>query len=89
MNVKEVLGDLGFKGLKDYNRDFRYGQKLHLTIDKKTGNWYNYKTNSWRPSRLLSKRSFKCKLERSKKVAKRTSQLYPTQLLQKLKFTIL
>ena len=51
MNVKEVLGDLGLKGLKDYNRDFRYGQKLHLTIDKKTGNWYNYKTNSGGPRR--------------------------------------
>ena len=35
MNVKDVLGDLGLKGLKDYNRDFRYGQNLHLTIDKK------------------------------------------------------
>ena len=67
MNVKDVLGDLGLKGLKDYNRDFRYGQKLHLTIDKKTGNWYNYKTNAGGPLSYLVKDILDVSVEDAKK----------------------
>ena len=55
MDVKEILSDLGYKGLKNYNRDFRYGDKGHLTIDKRNGNWYNYKTNSGGPISHLVK----------------------------------
>lgn len=67
MNVKEVLGDLGLKGIKDYNRDFRYGQKLHLTIDKKTGNWYNYKTNAGGPLVYLVKEILNVNVDEAKK----------------------
>ena len=67
MNVKEILGDLGLKGVKDYSRDYRYGDKLHLTIDKKSGNWYNYKTNSGGPLAYLVKETLNLSVEDSKK----------------------
>ena len=67
MNVKEILGDLGLKGLKDYSRDYRHGDKLHLTIDKKSGNWYNYKTNAGGPLAYLVKEVLSLSLCDSKK----------------------
>lgn len=67
MDVKEVLSDLGYKGLKNYNRDFRYGDKLHLTVDKKTGNWYNYKTSSGGPISYLVKETLNVSIGDAKK----------------------
>jgi 5S rRNA maturation endonuclease (ribonuclease M5) len=67
MDVKSILGDLGLKGLKDYSRDYRYGEKLHLTIDKKTGNWYNYKTNAGGPLAYLVKEILNTNIADSKK----------------------
>ena len=67
MDVKEILSDLGYKGLKDYNRDFRYGKKLHLTIDKKSGNWYNYKTCSGGPLSHLVKETLSVSVSEAKK----------------------
>ncbi len=67
MEVKDILGDLGLKGLKNYNRDFRYGEKLHLTIDKKNGNWYNYKTNSGGPLVYLVQETLNVSFSEAKK----------------------
>ena len=78
MDVKEILSDLGYKGLKIYNRDFRYGEKLHLTIDRKTGNWYNYKSNSGGPISYLVKETLSISLNDAKKWLKERHNFYPT-----------
>ncbi len=46
MEIKDILGDLGYTNLQDYNQDFRHGKNVHLSINKQSGVWYNFKTNS-------------------------------------------